>query len=329
MLGRHLISGSGAIRSGQHGRDRGQPGAMNGSFCPLCLESCHSAFGQLRTLADPAQSPSWVRSRRPAPGAFGPLWPDQRSRSSGVAGLGLGSTVGRSAPHRAERRPTFGPMNGSRCPVAGPSPWLAPLEGGDEAGSAVMGRVAAGAAVRMKPGRDEAGRNARIQFWEQKGPVGGGGPKNRWCVRPVGCSAGAGPDEAHPLDRSERSSEARETEQLPWNSTERWTSTVFKGRHTMTCQVERDGVVIARGIHFVRVAEPAPLRVTDSTARSRSAERKAMLRFRRARADGGRSGQASPLLVYTSSSRSRRPSSGPALVGGFRPRVGASGRPHP
>lgn len=49
--------------------------------------------------------------------------------------------------------------------------------------------------------------------------------------------------------------EACEAEQLPWNSlqTERWTSTVFKGPHTMTCQIERSGVVLDRAIHFVRV----------------------------------------------------------------------------
>ncbi len=46
---------------------------------------------------------------------------------------------------------------------------------------------------------------------------------------------------------------------MTWNevASERWTSTLFKGRHTMTCEVERNGVVLARAVHVVRVAPGA------------------------------------------------------------------------
>jgi hypothetical protein len=50
--------------------------------------------------------------------------------------------------------------------------------------------------------------------------------------------------------------EAREVNQMSWNRIESasWTSTKFKGRHTMTCQIEKNGTVLARAVHVVRVA---------------------------------------------------------------------------
>jgi hypothetical protein len=50
--------------------------------------------------------------------------------------------------------------------------------------------------------------------------------------------------------------EAREAKQMSWSAlaSERWTSTLFKGRHTMTCEIERNGAVLARAVHVVRVA---------------------------------------------------------------------------
>lgn len=56
--------------------------------------------------------------------------------------------------------------------------------------------------------------------------------------------------------------EAKEAEQMSWSATasERWTSTLFKGRHTMTCEIERNGYVLARAVHVVRVAPGASWR---------------------------------------------------------------------
>jgi adenylyl/guanylyl cyclase-like protein with sensor domain/cyclic GMP-AMP synthase DncV-like protein len=50
--------------------------------------------------------------------------------------------------------------------------------------------------------------------------------------------------------------EAREVNQMSWNRIESasWTTTKFKGRHTMTCQIEKEGAVLARSVHVVRVA---------------------------------------------------------------------------
>ncbi len=53
--------------------------------------------------------------------------------------------------------------------------------------------------------------------------------------------------------------EAKEAEQMRWSAlaSERWTKTLFKGRRTMTCEVKRYGVVLARAVHVVRVAPGA------------------------------------------------------------------------
>lgn len=52
--------------------------------------------------------------------------------------------------------------------------------------------------------------------------------------------------------------EARAAQQLSWERNDtgatHWTSTRFKGRHTMTCQIERNGRVLARTVHRVRIA---------------------------------------------------------------------------
>lgn len=36
-----------------------------------------------------------------------------------------------------------------------------------------------------------------------------------------------------------------------------WTTTLFKGRHTMTCMIEHNGVVLACAVRGVRVAAGA------------------------------------------------------------------------
>lgn len=52
--------------------------------------------------------------------------------------------------------------------------------------------------------------------------------------------------------------EAREENQLFWERNDtgltHWTSTRFKGCQTMTCQIEKDGRVLARAVHVVRIA---------------------------------------------------------------------------
>jgi hypothetical protein len=52
--------------------------------------------------------------------------------------------------------------------------------------------------------------------------------------------------------------EARAAQQLSWErndtGTTQWTSTRFKGRQTMTCQIERNGRALARAVHMVRIA---------------------------------------------------------------------------
>ena len=50
--------------------------------------------------------------------------------------------------------------------------------------------------------------------------------------------------------------EAREDDQMSWTAIEleKWTTTKFKGRHTMTCEIEKDGSIVARAVHVVRIA---------------------------------------------------------------------------
>lgn len=51
--------------------------------------------------------------------------------------------------------------------------------------------------------------------------------------------------------------EASEAKQLYWESSEnkviKWTSTAFKGTHRMICQIEKDGQVLARAVHVVKI----------------------------------------------------------------------------
>lgn len=50
--------------------------------------------------------------------------------------------------------------------------------------------------------------------------------------------------------------EAKDAEQMGWDNTgpSTWTSTRFKGRHTMTCEIQKNGRVMARAVHRVRIA---------------------------------------------------------------------------
>ena len=51
--------------------------------------------------------------------------------------------------------------------------------------------------------------------------------------------------------------EAYEAKQLHWESsdsgTTKWTSTAFKGNHRMMCQIEKEGQVMAKAVHIVKI----------------------------------------------------------------------------
>jgi hypothetical protein len=65
--------------------------------------------------------------------------------------------------------------------------------------------------------------------------------------------------------------EAQEAEQLCWESsdsaTTKWTSTAYKGNHRMTCQIEKNGQIMAETIHIVKINASGNIRNSSSSNR--------------------------------------------------------------
>jgi len=65
--------------------------------------------------------------------------------------------------------------------------------------------------------------------------------------------------------------EAQEAEQLCWESsdsaTTKWTSTAYKGNHRMTCQIEKNGQIMAETIHIVKINASGNIRNSASSNR--------------------------------------------------------------
>ncbi|WP_335237064.1 nucleotide-binding domain-containing protein [Nostoc sp.] len=65
--------------------------------------------------------------------------------------------------------------------------------------------------------------------------------------------------------------EAQEAEQLCWESSDsgmtKWTSTAYKGNHRMTCQIEKNGQVMAKAVHIVKIMRSGNTRNLSSSRR--------------------------------------------------------------
>jgi hypothetical protein len=65
--------------------------------------------------------------------------------------------------------------------------------------------------------------------------------------------------------------EAQEAEQLCWESSDsgmtKWTSTAYKGNHRMTCQIEKNGQVMAKAVHIVKIMRSGNTRNLSSSKR--------------------------------------------------------------
>ena len=65
--------------------------------------------------------------------------------------------------------------------------------------------------------------------------------------------------------------EAGEAKQLYWESSDSgttiWTSTAFKGTHRMTCQIKKEGRVMAQAVHIVKITASGNSRISGSSNR--------------------------------------------------------------